>query len=421
MSRVPHFAFLVYGCRLSQAEAAAWRATLLGWGAEEVPKSRAEVLFVHTCAVTAPAAHEAERVVRAFRSRCPGARVILSGCAAGLLPPELADLVVPNAVKAAWPGRVREALERWGFTPAAGGGAESVGHTRARASLIVQDGCDRFCAYCIVPHVRGAPVSVPMEALLARAGRLFAEGFREIVLTGCHLALYRDPGSGVDFLGLLRRLCDVPGEGRFRIGSLEPCVLNDAALVRVIAHSGGRVCPFLHLPLQSASDAVLKRMGRPYRQADLRRLLDAVCAELPLCGLGADWIAGFPGETAADVKATRTLMGAYPFVGAHVFPYSRRPGTPAADFPDQVPQHLIHARAAALAEMAAKTRAATLPRFLGHTLTVIPERFRDGVWEGWSEHRVRCRFPAPAKRRALMAFHPASLEGDTLCGTCRGV
>lgn len=414
MSRAPCVAFQVFGCRLNQAEAAEWRTALLTEGAVEASPDGADVLCVHSCAVTAPAAHEAEKAIRAFRTRHPEARVVLSGCAAGLMPPELADLLVPNAAKAAWVAQVKAALARWGFAPVPAEGPANVPQ-RARASLIVQDGCDRFCAYCIVPHVRGRPVSQPMAALLRQAERLFAEGFREIVLTGCHLALYRDPDSGTDFLGLLRRLCEVPGEGRFRIGSLEPCVLDDAALIRLIAHSGGRVCPFLHLPLQSASDAVLARMGRPYRHSDLRRLLDTVCDALPLCGLGADWIVGFPGETASDAAATRALVAAYPFTGAHIFPYSRRPGTPAADFPDQVPQHLLRARVDALTAVAAETRAAALPRFLGRALTVIPERLRKGCWEGWSEHRIRCRLPHPAERRALTPFIPRSLEGDILC------
>lgn len=414
MSRAPRIAFQVFGCRLNQAEAACWRAALLTWGAVEASPSAADVLCVHSCAVTAPAAHEAEKLVRAFRARHPEARVVLSGCAAGLLPAGLANLIVPNAEKAAWVTQVIAALTRWGFAPACAEPSPTAPQ-RARASLIVQDGCDRFCAYCIVPHVRGAPVSQPMASLLKRAERLFAEGFREIVLTGCHLALYRDPASGTDFLGLLRRLCDVPGEGRFRIGSLEPCVLDDAALIRLVARSGGRLCPFLHFPLQSASDAVLARMGRPYRNADLRRLLDTVCEALPLCGLGADWIVGFPGETEADAGATRAVAAAYPFTGAHIFPYSRRPGTPAADFPDQVPHHRLQARVDALTAVAAQTRAAALPRFLHRPLTVIPERLRNGFWEGWSEHRVRCRLPGPAERRALTPFLPTALDGETLC------
>ncbi len=416
MSHPLRFAFRVFGCRLNQAEAAGWRTLLLGWGAQEVPRERADVFFVHSCAVTAPAVQEVGRAIRAFRVRRPSARVVLSGCAAGLLPPGLADLALPHGQKVAWAAQVRERLAAWGV-PTEGTDAFSIpaqSMPKARASLIVQDGCDRFCAYCIVPHLRGAPVSEPMGALLRRAEALFAEGFREIVLTGCHLALYRDPESGAGFPELLRRLCDVPGEGRFRLGSWEPCVSDDLALLRLIAQSGGRVCPFLHLPLQSASDTVLARMGRPYRQDDLCRLLDAVCSELPLCGLGADWIAGLPGETEADAEATRALAAAYPFTGAHVFPYSRRPGTSAADFPDQVPQHLIHARAAALSETAAQTRAAALPRFLGHPLTVIPERLRDGFWEGWSEHRVRCRLSGPAQRRALTPFCPTAVEEGML-------
>ncbi len=413
MNHFPRIAFWVFGCRLNQAEAEGWRDALLREGAELVSRESADVLVMHTCAVTAPAAHEAEKSLRAFRSQHPHVRVIVSGCATTLLPPGLADAVIPHSEKGSWLMRVRRLLTDWGFAATSNEIRVPRG-LKARASLIVQDGCDRFCAYCIVPHLRGGPVSVPMKALVSRAQACFAEGFQEIVLTGCHLALYRDPERGADFLELLRQLCAVPGEGRFRIGSLEPCVLDDAALIRFIAQSKGRVCPFLHFPMQSASDTVLQRMGRPYRKVDLERLLDTLCAELPLCGLGADWIAGLPGETEADAKTTQAFIAAYPFTGGHIFPYSRRPGTPAASFPDQVPQHRITARAAALSQVVAETRARVLPSFLGRTVQVIPERQRGETWEGWSEARIRCRIPAPAERRRLTPFTPTVLDGDVL-------
>lgn len=158
--------------------------------------------------------------------------------------------------------------------------------------------------------MRGAPTSVPMGALLRAAAERFAQGFREIVLTGCNLALYRDPDTGAALPELLARLCDVPGEGRFRLGSLEPCVTDDAALFRLAAGSGGRLCAFFHLPIQSGSDALLARMGRPYGAARIRATLDALCVALPFCGLGADWIAGLPGETEADTEATKRKMRA---------------------------------------------------------------------------------------------------------------
>ncbi len=410
MSAAPTVAFQIFGCRLNQAEAAEWQATLVAYGCTlTAVRERADVLCVHSCAVTESAVHEVVKLLRVMRRKSPQTRIILSGCATALVPDTLVDLAIPHAEKTQWATKVLKYLRL--TTP-----CETVAPLRlkTRASMIVQDGCDRFCAYCIVPHLRGAPTSVPLRVLLQQAERLFAEGYREIVLTGCHLALYRDPETGADFLALLRALCEVRGEGRFRMGSLEPCVLDDFALIRLLASAPERLCAFLHLPIQTASDALLKRMGRTYTQADVRRLLDAVVEELPTCGLGADWIVGLPGETEADAAATRQLVEDYPFLGAHIFPYSRRPGTPAADFPDQVAPDLLKARVDALTAVARTVKQRTLQSFLGVPMTVIPERQRAGVWEGWSEQRIRCRLPGGVQRGEWVHFTPTLLQGETL-------
>lgn len=174
---------------------------------------------------------------------------------------------------------------------------------------------------------------------------------------------------------------------------------------------GGRLCAFFHLPIQSGSDALLARMGRPYGAARIRATLDALCVALPFCGLGADWIAGLPGETEADAEATRRLLADYPFTGAHVFPYSKRPGTPAAAFPGQVPSERIATRAAALRAVAAETRRLALRRFLGRELCVIPERTRTGRCEGWSTEYLRCRLPESAPRGVPTAILPDGTLG----------
>ena len=331
-----NIAFLVYGCRLNQAEAEGWRQALEARGATLVPPDAPAVdaLCAHTCAVTAPAAREALRALRAFRAKHPRVPLIVSGCAAALLPPGLADLTLPHARKADWLAAVcdRLGLPRRPTEPAA-----PPTRRRTRAALVAQDGCDAFCAYCIVPHMRGAPVSVPLADLLRRADALLAEGYPEIVLTGCNLALYRDPETGARLPELLARLADLPRPGRFRLGSLEPCVADDDAILRLIAANPGRLCPFLHLPIQSGSDALLRRMGRPYGADRIRALLDRLCAALPHCGLGADWIAGLPGETEADAAATLALLRAYPFTGARPSPPAPPPSAKPPTRPAKPP------------------------------------------------------------------------------------
>ena len=405
-----NIAFLVYGCRLNQAEAEGWRQALEARGANLVsPDAPAvDALCAHTCAVTAPAAREALRALRAFRAKHPAIPIIVSGCAAALLPPGLADLTLPHARKADWLGTV---CDRLGL-PHQADAPEAPAHRRTRAALIAQDGCDAFCAYCIVPHMRGAPVSVPMADLLRRADALLAEGYPEIVLTGCNLALYRDPETGASLPELLARLTDLPRPGRFRLGSLEPCVADDDAILRLIATNPGRLCPFLHLPIQSGSAALLRRTGRPYGADRIRALLDRICATLPYCGLGADWIAGLPGETEADATDTLALLRAYPFTGAHVFPYSRRPGTPAADWPDQLPSETIAARAATLRQAANEVRQTSLRRFRGRELLVIPETCRDDYWRGHSAEGLLCLLPGPATRGRLTSFIPTALTPE---------
>lgn len=402
-------AFLTFGCRLNQAEAAEHEAAMARLGAQSVPQEEADVLCVHSCAVTEPAVHEVCKTLRAFRRKHPKTRVILSGCAATLVPKELADLALPHAEKAQWLAHVSNFLGLQEAVPA----VELPRH-KTRAMLILQDGCDRFCAYCIVPHLRGAPVSVPMAQLLKAAEARFAEGFQEIVLTGCHIALYKDPETGADFVELLRRLCDVPGEGRFRIGSLEPCTIDDFALLKLMKAQRGRLCPFLHLPIQTGSDALLSAMGRTYQAQEVRALLETFAATFPQGGLSADWIVGLPGETEADAEATCAMVRDFPFTGGHLFPYSRRPGTPAADFPNQVPQHLIKARMERLRAMLAERQAKTLETLLGQSLTVIPEQFREGHWEGWSEQRIRCHVPPPAERGQPLVFTPTQRCGAIL-------
>ncbi len=389
------FTFQVYGCRLNQAEAAGWRTALeaKGWHAVDVEK--AEVLFVHSCAVTEPAVHEIEKALRAYHRKFPQLKIVVSGCAATLLPEQLCTLRLPHEAKSAWLQHVSAFFETSSTESTV---PVTTSRLKTRASLIIQDGCDQFCAYCIVPYMRGKPVSEPMSKLIASVDCLFEEGYREIVLTGCHLALYQDPETGVDFLTLLQRLCERAGEGRFRISSLEPGLLDDQALVDFIARSGGRVCEFLHLPLQTGSDALLKAMGRKYTVRQIRMLLDKIATTLPYAGLGADWIVGLPGERDADAQATAQLVQDYPFTGAHIFPYSRRPGTPAATFPQQVPQHLQYARVQTLTALANAKREALMPRYLGRTLEVIPEQEKAGYWEGWSAERLRCKLKAPATR-----------------------
>lgn len=408
----PTLAFQTFGCRLNQAEAEAWQHALIAEGFPIVAPEQAQVFCVHSCAVTETAVKEVVKFLRTLRKRNTTQRIILSGCASTLIHDVTVDLCIPHENKSEWLPRVRAFLATLqSETPQTVAPWEK---HRTRASLILQDGCDQFCAYCIVPYVRGKPISEPATALLRKAEDLFAQGFREIVLTGCHLALYKDPESGMGFVEVLRRLCEVKGEGRFRIGSIEPCILDDKALIRLIAESDGRICPFLHFPMQSADDGVLNLMKRRYRQADLQRLMETVGSVLPDCGLSADWIVGHPGETPEAAQVTRDFVERYPFTGAHVFPYSKREGTEALHLPNHVPHEEILARAKALRSVAKTQQLRQLRRAIGKPLAVIPEQLQGNIRYGWSAERFRCQLPAHYPRGECVRVTPTALDGETL-------
>lgn len=279
------------------------------------------------------------------------------------------------------------------------------------AALIAQDGCDRFCAYCIVPRMRGAPTSVPMGALLRAAAERFAQGFREIVLTGCNLALYRDPDTGAALPELLARLCDVPGEGRFRLGSLEPCVTDDAALFRLAAGSGG--APLRLLP--SAHPVRLRRAARADGAA-LRRRADPRHAGRALRGAavlrsGRRLDRGPAGRDGGRRRGHAPFAGRLSFHGRACLPVFQaardaRRGVPRPSAPER-----IATRAAALRAVAAETRRLALRRFLGRELCVIPERTRTGRCEGWSAEYLRCRLPESAPRGVPTAILPDGTLG----------
>lgn len=397
------FALASLGCRANQEELEALRSQLLAQGAREVPyPGPADVVIVNTCAVTASAQAQSRQAVRRAARGGPS-RLIVTGCGAQLAPAQFAALpgvsgVVGNRGKAG----IVTALGAAGRAPGSGVAVDwtedasvtaflprrgSAAPLRTRALLKVQDGCDATCAYCIVPRLRGRPVSRDPAEVLAEAERLAAGGVREIVLTGVNLGLYGRGGLGL--AGLLERLEGLPAGVRLRLSSLEPMTVEGAFLERFAASA--RICAHLHLPLQSGDDGVLARMGRPYDAAGFAALVARITHARPRLGLGVDVIAGFPGETEAAFAATLALLEALPITYLHAFAYSPRPGTPAADMPDPVPAPLRRARVRALRELDARLRRRFRERLRGTRATVLVERLRDGEFEGVSGEYVRVR------------------------------
>jgi threonylcarbamoyladenosine tRNA methylthiotransferase MtaB len=341
------------GCRVNQVESQEILAALEAQGFAPAAEGPAEVVIVNTCAVTARAEVSDRQAVRQAIRRHPGARIVVTGCWAQTNPAAVArlggvHLVVGNADKGRLGPLVAALLGR--PQPSA---AEPVSgltapdprpEARSRAFVKVQDGCQHRCAFCIVPHARGPSRSRPPELVVAQVERLVAAGYPEVTLTGVDLGYYgRDLCPPTSLAALLRRVVEVRGLHWVRLSSVLPAYFTPE-LLEVVTGSP-RVAAHVHIPLQTASDRLLRRMRRPYTVGLFCRLVDELLRRRPGLALGTDLIAGFPGETEADFAATRALVDAVPFAYLHVFPYSDRPGTEAARLPDHVPAPVIAARA----------------------------------------------------------------------------
>jgi len=325
------FAIQNFGCRVNQAESFDWAAEFqrLGLTYETNPR-RSDFVILNSCTLTSRADRDVRKFIRRVARTNPGARIVVTGCLAERLPAEVAALpgvwkVIPNAEKDALPAQILSEFssER---------GAIPERPFRRRAFLKVQDGCEMRCAYCIIPSVRGKSRSVPPEAVLARLADFEDWGFREAVLTGIHLASYgRDLDPKTSLLELLREIDHLRGGLRVRLSSLDPRLVDPELIDFAVASSAVR--PHFHLSLQHGSARILRAMNRSGSAESYRRILDRFRERSPRSALGADILVGFPGETDEDFRETLEFLEASPLSSVHVFSYSARPGTPAADLP----------------------------------------------------------------------------------------
>ncbi len=387
----------VFGCRVNQAEASelGGRLAAAGW-AQVRTLVEAELIVVRTCSVTRDADREALKFLRRAGRDNPGARLVVGGCLASRSPGEILR-AAPQARVA--DGDLGDAL---GLPPAA---AAAPG--RARALLKVQDGCDGSCAYCIVPRVRPRLDSLAPEAAEERVRRLAAAGAPEIVLCGIRLGRYRHGTTGLS--GLLERLLVVPGAFRLRLSSLEITEADDC-LAGLIAGSGGRLCPHLHLPLQSGCEATLRRMRRPYTAQAFARRVGSLSRQIPGLAVFTDVITGFPGETEAGHRESLGLVQSLGLRGLHVFRYSAREGTPAAAFPDPVPADVVRQRLAGWLELDASLRRAHARDAAGQERVGVPLRSgTEAVTEDFLTVRLDRRLQA-----GLWRVRVAAAEGDAL-------
>ncbi|MFA6146715.1 MAG: tRNA (N(6)-L-threonylcarbamoyladenosine(37)-C(2))-methylthiotransferase MtaB [bacterium] len=414
------------GCKANFADSAAILTHAARAGFEVVEAGeRADVLVLNSCTVTRRADRDSRALVRRLRREYPGAVLVMTGCFAETTPEARAS--VPEVDH--WIGiRETSALPRLlrslsGDTPSPDGELSDFAADRllghSRVFLKVQDGCDAACAYCVVPKARGAGRSLSRREVVERAVRADRDGAREIVLTGIHVGRYgADRGERDGLAGLVESLLRETSGCRFRLGSVEPMEITPAIVSLLSAR--GRLCPHLHVPMQSGSDRVLLRMRRPYTARRYRERLVSLAAEVPEIRLGADVIAGFPGETPDDFAETMRLIRDTPLSYVHAFPYSPRPGTESAGWVDDVAAAEKSRRVARLRSADVAMRREYLARQVGKTLVVaVTARDTDtGEMRGTTENYAETIFRAAIGARGdLIRVRIDAVRGDHLEGT----
>ena len=398
-------AFLSLGCKVNQYEADACAALFRERGAEiGAFDEKCDVYVVNTCSVTNIGDRKSRQMLRRAKRLNPDALVVATGCYAQTARAEVeaipeVDLVVGTAlrhricdfVEAALRGEKPDTqvniMREREFEELNTEGSEE----RCRAYIKIEDGCDNFCSYCIIPYARGPVRSRPKENILSEASRLAAKGYREVVLTGIHVASYgKDLKNGQGLIDVIENVAKTEGLERIRISSIDPRAFTSDFIARAAACA--KLCRHFHISLQSGSAEVLKRMNRKYTPEQYLDTLSRLRAAMPDCAVTTDIICGFPGETDEEFAETLAFAEAAGFASIHVFPYSERRGTAAADM-EQLPHKLREERAARLSEVAAVFKAKFEEGHIGDSVNVLFEKTENGLAEGLSENYIRIFVP----------------------------
>jgi threonylcarbamoyladenosine tRNA methylthiotransferase MtaB len=379
------FSVCTFGCRCNQADSAAIREGLCRLSLTEGEKHlSSDLIVVNTCTVTHRTDQQVRQAIRRLHRDNPSARLVVTGCYAERDPEALStlpgvSLVLGNADKERLPELIKKHGEDWQGkvirTPLDSerhyllrSMAQTGGKTRPIIKL--QDGCDAHCSYCIVPQVRGPGRSARPEDVIAEIESLIESGFQEIVLTGIHLGAFGQQLRGHARLSdLLRQILELPGLGRIRLSSIEP--MHFDVSISALAAGNPLFAPHFHIPLQSGSDRILRRMRRPYRSARFKELLLRLHNEIPCVGIGTDVMVGFPGETNDDFAETCSLLKELPLAYLHVFPFSPRKGTEAFSLPGRIPPDVMRERLAILLEISRFKNLSFRRRFVGQVLPAI--------------------------------------------------
>ena len=385
--------FETFGCRLNRAEALDQEAEYIsdGWKLTS-SHSDADLIIVRGCSVTRRAQHDCEQLIAHIRKKYPNKRLLIEGCLAT--------------------SRTEKIAVRHAPVKASDKSSLHVPTRTARAYLKVQDGCAGKCTFCIVPKFRGKSSSIGFDAILDKAKRFIDAGYHEIIVTGCNLSLYTSNGKRLP--ELIDALAGLSPDCRLRLGSLVP---SDVAQDVVEAISRRQnICRFLHIPIQSASNRILGAMKRPYTTKEVEELVRSIRRHIQDAGIGCDLMTGFPSESDLDFMATKGMLNRDSFSRVHVFPFSERPGTPAASMAGAVPPEIRRARAKELATIADAKRTAFAKRFIGKTTEIVVED--EDSCSGWTSEYLWCTCPhAHLPRKSLVKVRITAADGHKLTGT----
>lgn len=427
-------AITTLGCKVNQYDSAIMEEALREKGYQMVDfRTHADIYIINTCTVTTRTDYQSRQLIRRAKKRNPGAKIIVTGCYAQIAPQVLSripgvSLVLGNAEKHQIADLITNNLgEKSPHTIVSDINQEtclkdpplhSFFH-RTRAFLKIQDGCESFCSYCIVPYARGKYRSLDPEEVLKRLFTLSKSGFKEVVLSGIHLSAYgidhNPPSTLLELLKLIEKKQPV---SRIRLSSLEPMDITNEFIE--FFPTSETICPHLHLPLQSGDDEILKRMNRPYRSSDFRELVEVLVLKIPHLCLGVDVIVGFPGESDRHFRTTYQLLEELPLSYFHVFPYSKREKTKAAAFPDQVANKTISTRSESVRKLGKIKRELFYSNYLGKKLKVLIEEKRDrhsNLLKGRSRNYIPVLLEGPdTLKNQEIEIEITRVEGERVLG-----
>lgn len=420
-------ASITLGCKVNQYETQAMEAELRKRGHEICSKNEhPDVYIINTCAVTAESGRKSRQVIRRVLAADPQALVAVCGCFSQLSPEETkalgAHLVSGSGERMKFVDELErmftergqlllhdDPMQRNSFEPLIAGSV----HGRTRAMLKIEDGCENFCAYCIIPYVRGPIRSLSAEKAISEAKRLREEGYSELVITGIEITSYRDAEQNLGLAQLVAKIAQAVPDIRLRLGSLYPSAIDEEFCKSLPRHG---LCEHFHLSVQSGCSATLERMNRKYDAKTLIEAAERLRKYFPNCAFTADIITGFPGETEEEFLESMNTVKRIGFASMHVFPYSIRPGTVAESLDNQIPEHVKTERAAHMRNLEQQMKKEYLQSCIGKKMKVLLETEKNGESFGHAENYCAVSVKGGGKRGDIVTVHISEVLGDQLVG-----